>query len=257
VAVVDTKPPTFSNVPAPMTVEQSMPSGASASVPMPTATDIVSGVVNVSSNAPVTFPPGPTTVTFTARDAAGNSATVSTIVNVVDTAPPFLAIASPQARTYLHSDVLTMSFSAADAGSGLTVGTPAGALDGMPVTNGQSVSMLTLSLGTHTLALSATDVARNSRSQSVSFTIIATLDSLIASVKVFAGQNAIDDSTTLNSLLKKLNDAKQAIERGKNTAARDKLQEFIDQINAQQGHHIALGAAQILSADAQFVMDTL
>jgi hypothetical protein len=86
---------------------------------MPTAADNGSGSVAVSSNAPALFPPGPATVTFTASDASANVATATTIVTVVDTAAPTLAIASPQARTYLHSEILTMSFSATDAGSGL------------------------------------------------------------------------------------------------------------------------------------------
>ena len=48
---------------------------------------------------------------------------------------------------------------------------------------------------------------------------------LIASVNVFAGQNKIDDSNTVKSLLAKLNDAKQAAQRGNKTAAINKLQE--------------------------------
>src|SRR5207247_553771 len=97
VTVVDTTPPTFSGVPPPMTVEQAGPSGTSVVVPTPVASDTVSGSVAVSSNAPAIFPPGATTVTFTARDAAGNSATATTKVTVVDTVSPTLAIASPQA----------------------------------------------------------------------------------------------------------------------------------------------------------------
>jgi hypothetical protein len=203
------------------------------------------------------FPPGATTVTFTARDAAGNSATTTTTVTVVDTVSPTLAIASPQARAYLHSDVLTVSFSAADAGSGLAAAMPSARLDGVAVANGQSISLLTLALGTHSFVLTATDVAGNSRSQNVTFTVAATIDSLIASVNVFAGQNNIDDSNTVKSLLAKLNDAKQAAQRSNKTTAINKLQEFIDLVGAQSGHHITADAAQILIADAQYVIGTL
>jgi len=93
VTVVDTTPPTFSGVPSPMTVEQAGPSGTSVAVSMPIASDTVSGSVAVSSNAPAIFPPGATTVTFTARDAASNSATATTRVTVVDSVSPTLAIA--------------------------------------------------------------------------------------------------------------------------------------------------------------------
>jgi hypothetical protein len=257
VTVVDTTPPTFSGVPPPVTVEQTGPSGTSLVVPKPTASDTVSGLLTVSSNAPAMFPRGLTTVTFTARDAAGNSATTTTTVTVVDTVSPTLAIASPQARAYLHSDVLTASFSATDAGSGLAAGMPSARLDGVAVANGQIITLLTLALGTHSFVLTATDVAGNSRSQNVTFTVAATIDSLIASVNVFAGQNNIDDSNTVKSLLAKLNDAKQAAQRGNKTTAINKLQEFIDLVRAQSGHHITADAAQILIADAQYVIGTL
>src|SRR5437879_8654279 len=64
VTVVDTTPPTFSGVPPPMTVEQAGPSGTSVVVPMPVASDTVSGSVAVSSDASAVFPRGATIVTF-------------------------------------------------------------------------------------------------------------------------------------------------------------------------------------------------
>lgn len=257
VTVGDTTPPTFSGVPSPMTVEQAGPSGTSVAVPTPVATDAVSGSVAVSSNAPAIFPRGSTTVTFTARDAAGNSATATTTVTVVDTTAPALAITSPQAPAYLHSDVLTMTFSASDAGSGLAAGMPVARLDGAAVGNSQKISLLTLALGTHTFVLTAADVAGNSRNQSVTVTVVATIDSLIASVNVFAGQAKIDDAGTVSGLLKKLNDAKQAVQGGKKPAAISKLQDFIGLVEAQRGRHITVDAAQILIADAQYVIGTL
>jgi hypothetical protein len=54
-----------------------------------------------------------------------------------------------------------------------------------------------------------------------------------------------------------LNDAKQAAQRGNKTAAINKLQEFIDLVRAQSGRHITADAAQILIADAQYVIGTL
>jgi len=105
--------------------------------------------------------------------------------------------------------------------------------------------------------LTASDVAGNSRSQTVTFTVAATIDSLISSVNVLARQKKIDDSNTVKSLLAKLNDAKQAAQRGSKTAAINKLQEFIDLVGAQSGQHITVEAAQILVADAQYVIGTL
>ncbi len=46
------------------------------------------GVTSVTNNAPATFPVGVTTVTWTATDAAGNTATASHTVRINDTQPP-------------------------------------------------------------------------------------------------------------------------------------------------------------------------
>jgi uncharacterized repeat protein (TIGR01451 family) len=256
VAVRDTTAPIFSGVPAPVTLEQSSPSGTAFNVALPAAADNCSSSVVVSSNAPAVFPPGPTVVTFTARDAAGNDATAATTATVVDTIAPALTMASPEPRTYLHSDVLTMSFAAADSGSGLAAGMPAASLDGSAVASGQSISLLILALGTHSFALTAGDLAGNSRSQTVTFSVVATVDSLIASVGIFGSQAGIDESS-VRSLLAKLKDAKEASERGKPTTTINKLQEFIDAVQAQSGRHITLDAAQVLVADAQYVIGTL
>ena len=100
-------------------------------------------------------------------------------------------------------------------------------------------------------------MAGNSRSQTVTFRVIATLDSLIAAVNLFAAQKTIDDSAFAKSLLGKLNDAKQAVQRGNKAVAVNKLQDFIAQVRAQSGGHITPDAAQILVADAQYVIGTL
>jgi uncharacterized repeat protein (TIGR01451 family) len=257
VTVRDVTAPTFSGVPAPVTIEQSSPSGTPYAVAIPTASDGCSGSVAVSSDAPATLPRGVTIVTFTARDAAGNSATATTTATVVDTVAPALTIASPQARVYLHSDVLTTSFAATDDGSGLAAGSPSATLDGAAVANAQSISMLTMTLGTHSFVVGAADLSGNSRGQTVTFEVIATIDSLIASVNTFTAQNKIDDASIVRSLLAKLNDARDLMQRGKKAAAIDKLQGFIDQVTAQRERHISADAAQILVADAQYVIGTL
>jgi hypothetical protein len=83
------------------------------------ASDNCSGSVPVSSNAPAVFPPGTTTVIFSAADVVGNSATASTTVTVMDTIAPSIQILSPQARNYAHADPVVVSFSVIAAGSGL------------------------------------------------------------------------------------------------------------------------------------------
>ena len=264
VTVRDTTPPVFVGVPAPITVEQSSPLGTVVDVPLPTATDNCPGPLFVSSDAspfipprPAMFPPGSTTVTFRTCDAHCNRASATTTVTVVDTTRPSVNVVSPQPRDYLHSEVLLVGFSAADTGSGLAPGSPGAALDGTAVANGQSVALLTLGLGQHSLVVSAADLAGNTASHPVSFRVIANVGSLIAAVNVFVGDGRIDDSNTPNGLLAKLNDAQDAIDKGKNNVGINKLREFIDQVNGRAGRSIAPDAAQVLVTDAQYVIGTL
>jgi len=256
ITVRDTTAPIFSNVPGGVIAEQSSPAGAVVSVGLPTAQDNCSGSVPVSSNAPAVFPPGSTTLTFTADDAAGNRATTSTTVTVVDRIAPGIQIMSPQARDYAHTDSLVVSFSAGDTGSGLSSGSPVSSLDGVPVVTGQSISLLSLALGEHVFTASAMDVAGNPAGRTVTFRIVGTIDSLIAAVNLFAQQGQIDDPRA-RSLLNKLDDAKQAIARGNNKTAINRLNDLIDQINSQVGQHITPGAGQLLVTDAQYVISTI
>jgi len=89
VTVVDTTPPAI-EIPggiADLTVEQQSPEGAVVELNV-SAVDLVDGEVNVTSDAPAVFPPGTITVTFTATDTSGNTATVQINVTVSDTTPP-------------------------------------------------------------------------------------------------------------------------------------------------------------------------
>ena len=70
-----------------------------------TASDVVDGVVSVSNDAPATFPLGTTVITYTATDVAGNTATATQNVTVVDTTVPVLSV--PAAITMEASASLT------------------------------------------------------------------------------------------------------------------------------------------------------
>jgi hypothetical protein len=88
VTVVDTTRPVLTNVPAPVTVEQTSHRGTPVRLRLPTATDICDAAPNVRSDAPAVFPLGTTKVTFTATDDSGNRARATTTVTVVDTTAP-------------------------------------------------------------------------------------------------------------------------------------------------------------------------
>ena len=107
VRVVDTTPPKLDQ-PADVRAEATSVAGASVSYTKPAAVDLVSGAVDplCLPSSGGSFRLGATIVACTARDRAGNHASVTFTVNVVDTTPPFVAP---------HADVFQTATSAAGA----------------------------------------------------------------------------------------------------------------------------------------------
>ena len=91
-SIRDTTPPTLSAPPPLAAVEctSSSPQGASPFLGTATAADLCDASVPVTNNAPGIFPLGTTTVTWSAVDDSGNSASAAQPVTVVDTTPPTL-----------------------------------------------------------------------------------------------------------------------------------------------------------------------
>ena len=87
VTIVDTTPPKLT-VPPDITVEATG-SEMILDIGMATATDIFEPV-EVSNDAPPTFPVGETAVMWTAMDANGNTASAEQLVTILDTTPPDL-----------------------------------------------------------------------------------------------------------------------------------------------------------------------
>ena len=197
---------------------------------------------------------GATRITARAADRAGNlESSLPAPLVMIDSSAPAVTIASPEPRDYQHSDTVIVSFSATDSMSGAAGVTAA--LDGGAVENSQSILLLTQTLGAHTIEVFASDAAGNPAHQSVSFHVIATIDSLIASVNIYALQGKIEASK-LKGVRAKLNDAKAALDRGNTSAASAKLREFLDLCNAQSGRGISTDAAAVLTADANYVLGT-
>jgi len=98
VTVVDSSPPLLT-CPAAMTRECTGPEGAQAQV-LATGSDACSSTVTITGSrstagdASGIYPLGTTPVTFTARDATGNTSTCATNVTVRDSTPPLLTLAA-------------------------------------------------------------------------------------------------------------------------------------------------------------------
>jgi hypothetical protein len=173
-----------------------------------------------------------------------------------DTAAPTITITSPTASTYLHSAFLTLDFGAVDVGPAGLLKTWAD-LDGTPVTNGQVVDLLTLTLGSHVLTVHALDNASNASSASVTFTVAATAGSLKTLVNRLYAEGGISKASVRDSLLGQLSAVQASIAAGTTKPAINQLNAFINQVNAQKGKSITSGAAMLLIADGKYVISTL
>ena len=110
VTIVDTTPPALT-LPASITVEQTALGGTASAEPAIAvllasagATDICDATPTVTHNAPPFFQLGVTTVTFTATDASGNSATGAATVTVDDTTEPGLVAPAAIQAEQLSAD---------------------------------------------------------------------------------------------------------------------------------------------------------
>jgi hypothetical protein len=147
-----------------------------------------------------------------------------------------------------------VSASATDATSGVA-GALTSTLDGIAI-GASAIRLSDLTLGNHRFVSMAGDAAGNPSQTSVTFRVVATIDSLIEAVRLYGATGAID-SGTYRGLMAKLTDAKDAYARGNREAARRKLGDFINQCTAAKGNGISPAAADWLIADARWVQNNL
>ena len=167
VLATDTTPPILTPPPN-LTVEAT---GAKTPVAIgqATATDNVSAPENITitNNAPATFSVGVSAVTHTATDEAGNSATATQTITVIDTTPP--SVLAPPGQIVPSTGELTSvnlgTASAFDLVDGLIIPTNDAFINfpgGFPV-------------GTSTVTYSATDSRGNTRTATQTISVTGTL----------------------------------------------------------------------------------
>ncbi|HET8528173.1 MAG TPA: PKD domain-containing protein [Gaiellaceae bacterium] len=167
----DTTAPTISGVPAAATVPATSPAGAVYSYAQPTATDDVDGPVAVvcTPAAGSTFPLGTTTVSCSASDAAGNTATASFTITVVAANRP------PAAAFNETVSGLAVSFDASGSSdSDGTIASYAWDFGDGSSGSGVSPSHAYVAGGTYTVTLTVTDDASATGSTSRSV-LVSTL----------------------------------------------------------------------------------
>ena len=154
VQVVDTTAPAL-DVPENLTVEATSPQGAPAAYTV-TATDVAdpAPVVTCSSESGTTFALGAITVTCTATDASGNSASASFAVHVVDTTAPAIGTLADLTAEATSPVGVTVTYHPVVS----DIADPAPAVACLPPSGS------TFALGTTTVTCTATDASGNTAS---------------------------------------------------------------------------------------------
>jgi hypothetical protein len=160
----DLTPPVIAGTPTNFSVEATSAAGAVVTYTTPTATDIVDGSVAVSCNpaSSSTLGLGPHTVTCTATDVAGNTATSSFTVTVADTTPPTI-VGTP-------ADFSIEATGPTGAVVTFTAPTATDLVDGVVAVTCSPASGTTLGLGPHLVTCIASDAAHNGAAPT-SFTV--------------------------------------------------------------------------------------
>ncbi len=183
-----------------------------------------------------------------------------------DVTPPTIVIVEPHAAPpYAHSDVLILDYSVTDPG-GTGVKEFTVLLDGSPtlaghgLASGQAIPLLFemplgTALGTHVFSITATDFEDNTSTQSVTFEIIVTPESIIADVDQLLEAGKIKNAGLANSLQAKLRAAAAARGRGQCNVAANIYGAFINELKAQTGKGVADDAVAILLTDLQYLLD--
>ena len=176
--------------------------------------------------------------------------------DVGDITPPTITINEPVAKDYLHSETLTLDFSAEDPSPPVSI---TATLDGEPVMNGDEIELYNLTLGSHIFQVTAVDGFGNSATETVPFEVIATVGSLQDLVTMFFESGIFHSPKGMyTSFIKKLYAAEAYIDAGKISAAKGVLGAFINLAEAKKNTgKLEVWAANILIADAEHIINNL
>lgn len=198
------------------------------------------GVVWNPYTLPITFSKdGNFTLSYRSTDNVGNEESVKSIRFSLDNTAPIITVSPPIEDSYNDSVDLIPQFTVSDSSSGVDGSKTVVTLDGQNLQQGVAIPLYTLKLDTHTLTITASDVAGNVQNQTVTFRTTANMESLKDLVERFAQNKGIDNAGIAKSLQAKL--------------ASGDLSSFINELQAQSGKHISSDASNFLLRDAKYV----
>ena len=249
IAVRDTTKPVLGGMPSDIALEATGAAGAKASWDAPTASDTVDGTITPTCS-PVsgsTFGLGKSTVTCSAKDDAGNSASSSFTITVGDTTKPVVRVPADITvnATGPAGTIVSYSASASDA------------VDGAINPTCSPASGTTFAQGTTAVTCEATDNADNTGSASFTVTVKGASTQVTDQETLVRGMTGISAGTKA-SLTDKLGGIGESVESGEIKAACNQLDAYINQIKALQGKkQIAKGDATQLIGNANRIKSVL
>jgi uncharacterized repeat protein (TIGR01451 family) len=176
---------------------------------------------------------GVKTVLLEVRDLAGNVGSTSDDIRL-DRAGPTITIASPAAGAVFDvAQIVALVFTALDPSG---IDSTSVMLDGRPL-GSSAIDTLLLSVGTHTLVVTAADTLGNVSTSTLTFEVLATIAGLQAAVRRAAAAGLIDRREVQN-LLQELDNAARELAKGDRKDAARELRDFAERIMDEAGRRI-------------------
>jgi hypothetical protein len=177
------------------------------------------------------------TVAVAILDVAGNSAVFTKTIRL-DRTPPVITASLPAPTNGAYYDVgkkITLSYGATDVDNATTTVV----VDGKTTIVGGVIDIDTLTAGTHTVVITATDGVGNTSTKTLTFTIHATISGMISAVNDGASRGLITaaEQSNLNWYMQK------ALGSG---AKHNFISSFIWEVNNQNGKAINAAEAALL-----------
>lgn len=199
-------------------------------------------------------------ITLGVADQRGSFSEDGVTIAVADTTAPSIDIQEPTAIEYPHSATIVLDYAVNDGCTGVASVTPlldgADMLAGHGLADGQEIDLLTeLALGTHDFSVTAVDAEGNESTAQVTFSIVVTPESIQDAVTQLWSEGRIDRNAPPAFLLGRLIAAARQFHGGNCRAAAGIYRAFINTLRAQEDKAIDAGAAGILEADAQYLIE--
>lgn len=218
------------------------------------ATDSASGVAHTEYSldgttwstytAPITVTAeGLSTIFYRSLDNAGNVEVAEHVDIRIDTESPVITIGGIQEGAIYQIGLVTVAtYSAEDSVSGVK--------DSSAVLTGGDES----GIGIFNYNVTASDIAGNTRTSTVAYTVASTLPGTMELVNHYLGSGAINKQGIAQSLGAKLRNALEAMNRGNIAAAQNVIRAFINEVTAQTGKAISQDAAAILLIAGKYLI---